>query len=95
MEGEIRNRVAENDQLVVFDLEDYFPPASVKALDIVSMSQAGVFREKTVRDAIAAINPESYSDAVVAIDCSEDLLIPQWIWPMLSSHLAEYARNSP
>jgi len=91
MEGEIRNRVAENDQLVVFDLEDYFPPASVKSLDIVSMSQAGVFREKTVRDAIAAINPESYSDAVVAIDCSEDLLIPQWIWPMLSSHLAEYA----
>ncbi len=91
MDGEIRNRVAENDQLIVFDLEDYFPPASVQTIDLAAMSEQGIFREKLVREAIAALNPEPYSDAVVAIECTGDLLIPQWIWPMLASHLAEYA----
>ena len=38
MEDLIRNRVAENDQLVVFDLEDYFPPVGVREVDLTPLA---------------------------------------------------------
>lgn len=91
MQDEIRNRVAENESLVVFDLEDYFPPAGVRSLDIAQLAEGGIFRESTAREFFNAFDSESYADAVVAIQCSEDVLVPQWMWPMAAAKLAPYA----
>jgi len=41
---EIRNRVAESTSLVVFDLEDYFPPAGVMEFDLAPLGVDGVMR---------------------------------------------------
>ncbi len=43
---EIRNRVSESKSLVVFDLEDYFPPAGISEFDLAPMLDNGVMREK-------------------------------------------------
>ncbi|MDG1253207.1 MAG: DUF2480 family protein [Schleiferiaceae bacterium] len=91
MQEEIRNRVAENDSLLVFDLEDYFPPAGIQTLDMAQLAEGGIFRETTAREFFNALDAEAYADAVVAILCSEDLLVPQWMWPMAASKLASSA----
>jgi len=91
MEGEIRNRVAENESLVVFDLEDYFPPVGVKTLDLSPLAANGIIRESEARDFISRLNPDEYADAVVAVQLDADTIIPQWIWPMAAAQLAEDA----
>jgi hypothetical protein len=91
MEGEIRNRVAENESLVVFDLEDYFPPVGVKTLDLAPLAANGIIRESEARDFISRLNPDEYADAVVAVQLDADTIIPQWIWPMAAAQLAEDA----
>ena len=91
MEGEIRNRVAENDSLVVFDLEDYFPPVGVKTLDLATLAETGIIRESEARAFIGRINPDDFADAVVAVRLDAETIIPQWIWPMAAAQLAEDA----
>ena len=89
--NEIRNRVAESTSLVVFDLEDYFPPAGVTEFDLAPLVADGVMRENVCREFFKSINPEEFRDQVVAFYCSVDAILPQWIWPMASSSIAKEA----
>ena len=59
---EIRNRVSESKSLVVFDLEDYFPPAGISEFDLAPMLENGVMREKKCRDLID--KPSEYSKCI-------------------------------
>ena len=92
--NEIRNRVTESSTLVVFDLEDYFPPAGVAEFDLAPLVSDGVMREKTCREFFKSLNCEKFRDQVVAFYCSVDAILPQWIWPMASSAVAQEALYS-
>ena len=91
MEDLIRNRVAENDQLVVFDLEDYFPPVGVREVDLTPLASEGIVREAAARKFIDHLDPDDFAYVVVAITFGAEVIVPQWIWPMASSRLAEAA----
>ena len=62
---EIRNRVSESKSLVVFDLEDYFPPAGISEFDLAPMLDNGVMREKKCRDFFAKMDPSIFRDQLV------------------------------
>lgn len=88
---EIRNRVSESKSLVVFDLEDYFPPAGISEFDLAPMLDNGVMREKKCRDFFAKMDPSIFRDQLVTFFCSKEAILPQWIWPMASNSVAKEA----
>lgn len=92
-ENEIVNRVA-NSSLVTLDLEQYFVPGRRVLVDISDqLFQGLILREKDFRAHIKSTDWSQYQDAFVAITCSQEAIIPQWAYMLLTSALQPYARG--
>ncbi len=84
----ITNRVAQS-ALVTFDLEDLWPSGGLRTLHLSEIAPEGLLREADARSYVRSIKKHTYSNPVLAIEGSEDFIVPQWLGPMLASSLAD------
>ncbi len=94
MADEIINRVANNQNLITFDLEDYYPEGERILFDIKDWLFEGlILREKDFRKHAADHNWAQYQDKYVALTCSTDAIIPGWAYLLLTSSLIPYTKK--
>lgn len=89
----IENKIA-NSGLITLDLADYYPKGERKLIDIAPWLFEGIMlREKDFRQSVKDHDWSQYQDCYVAVFCSEDAIIPQWAYMLLSSALASFAKK--
>ncbi len=94
MADEIINRVANNQNLITFDLEDYYPEGERILFDIKDWLFEGlILREKDFRKHAADHNWAQYQDKYVALTCSTDAIIPGWAYLLLTSSLIPHTKK--
>ena len=90
MEEPIRNRVAES-ELIQLQLSELIEIDCVE-LDFTSMLHEGqVVIEKEFRSRIEGLDVASYADKGVGLAVSEEAIIPDWAWMVLTAKLSESA----
>lgn len=93
MSDKIINRVA-NSNLVNIDLEAMYPEGKRILFDIKKWLFEGiVLKEKEFRKHVANHDWTQYKNNYVALNCSEDAIIPSWAYLLISSELAPYAKK--
>jgi hypothetical protein len=91
MAEEIVNRVA-NSKLVTIDLEDYYIEGKRCLLDISQWLDEGlVLREKNFRQVVDSFDWTVFQNALVALYCSTDAIVPVWAYMLISSKLTGIA----
>jgi hypothetical protein len=91
MAEEIINKVA-NSILEVFDLEDYFPKQPIYSLDVSQWLEGGfLLKEKDFRASLKIHDWSQYKDALVAINCSTDAILPAWTFALVTVYLQPFA----
>ncbi len=94
MAEEIVNRVANNQNLVTIDLEDYYPEGNRVPFDIKDWLFEGlILREKDFRQQVKDHDWSQYQDQFVALTCSTDAIIPGWAYLLLTSSLFPYTKK--
>ena len=92
MEEEIVNKVAASG-LITFNLEDIYPAGERVVYDLKDNLFMGlILKEKEFRQFLKENDWSIYKDKYVAIICSEDAIIPQWAFMLLTLHLQPHAR---
>jgi len=93
MADEIVNKVA-NSALFPVNLEDYYRAERRIFIDLKDWLYEGIMlREKDYRAAIAEHDFSQYADAYVAVDCTEDAIVPTWAYMLMASSLAPHAKK--
>jgi hypothetical protein len=91
MAEEIINKVA-NSVLEVFDLEDYFPKQPILSIDVSNWLVEGfMLKEKDFRESLKKHDWSQYKDALVAINCSTDAILPAWTFALVTVYLQPFA----
>lgn len=91
MQEEIINKVALSG-LITFNLEDIYPPGERVIYDLKDNLFMGlILKEKDFRQFLKENDWSVYKDKYVAILCSEDAIIPQWAFMLLTLHLQPHA----
>lgn len=86
----ITNRVAQS-SLVTFDLEDFWPTGGVQRISLPELAPEGIIREASVRMYVRNLENHTYDRTVVCLEGAQDVIVPQWLGPMLASALASNA----
>ncbi len=87
------NKVAESG-LISFDLEEYYPKGTIKTFDLKGyLFMELILKEKDFRTALQTTDWAQYQDALVAITCSTDAIIPMWAYMLVASHLQPFAKD--
>ena len=93
-ENEIINRVA-NSKLITIDLEEFYPEGKRIVFDIKDWLYEGlILKEKDFREFVKNHDWTQYKNCYVALTCSTDAIIPSWAYLLISSHLAEFTKNT-
>jgi hypothetical protein len=93
MTKEIVNKVA-NSGLINIDLEDWYPQGKRSFIDIKDWLFEGlILKEKDFRKAIIEYDWSVYKNHLVAIDCSNDAIVPVWAYMLLTNALSPYAKK--
>lgn len=93
MAEEIINRVAQS-KLKVIDLEELYPKNPRISLDLKDWLFEGiVLKEKDFRLSVANHNWTQYQNSFVAVDCSNDAIVPDWAFMLVAVHLQPYAKK--
>ncbi|GAB2622769.1 DUF2480 family protein [Belliella aquatica] len=88
--SEIINRVA-NSPIVTIDLETYYRNEERVIFDLKEyLFQGLVLREKDFRAALKELNWENYKGKLVAIQCTEDAIVPVWAFILVSTYLTKH-----
>jgi len=91
MSGEIKNRVAENTNLLTFDLEDYYIEGERIQIDISQwLDQGFILREKDFRTSLESYNWEQYKGMYVTVFCGTDAIVPAWAFMLLVVKLSPF-----
>ncbi len=91
--SDIVNKVATSG-LITVDLETYFPPFQVKTLDVAPVLFEGLLlREKDFREFVKTHDWSQYQDALLAVDCSADAIIPVWAYMLIAVHAAPFVKQ--
>jgi len=94
MAEEIVNRVANNQNLITIDLEDYYPEGKRVLFDIKDWLFEGlILREKDFRAQVKSHDWQQYKDQYIALFCSTDAIIPGWAYLLLTSALQPYVKK--
>ncbi|MFK7781522.1 DUF2480 family protein [Psychroserpens sp.] len=94
MADDIINRVAQS-QLVVIDLEDFYPQGKRVQFDIKDWLYEGfVLREKEFRQQVKNHDWSQYQNQYVALMCSTDAIIPAWAYILITIELASYSKKT-
>ena len=89
-EERIPNRVAQS-ALVTFDLEDFWPKGGIRAIRLTEFAPNGLIREADVREYVRNLEKHTYDQAVVCLEGADDVIVPQWLGPMIATALAAHA----
>lgn len=91
---EIRNKVAENTNLLTFDLEDYYTSGQRIQVDVSQwLDQGFILREKEFRTSLEAHDWQQYKNTYVAVSCSTDAIIPGWATMLLIVKLSPFVEK--
>ncbi|WP_299259226.1 DUF2480 family protein [uncultured Aquimarina sp.] len=94
MAEEIINRVANNKNLITFDLEEHYPNGERVLFDITGWLFEGfMLREKDFRKHVSDHDWSQYQNKYVALSCSTDAIIPGWAYLLLTSSLIPFAKK--
>lgn len=92
-EQPIVNRVAKS-KIQTFDLEKIYPDGERVALDISQWLYKGfVVKEKEFRESLKKHNWNQYQDQFIAIYCSNDAIVPEWAYMLITTYLNDYAQK--
>lgn len=92
-EQPIVNRVAKS-KIQTFDLEKIYPHGERVALDISQWLYKGfVVKEKEFRESLKKHNWEQYQGQFIAIYCSNDAIVPEWAYMLITTYLNYYAQK--
>lgn len=87
------NKVAQSG-LIVLDLEDHFPKASVEGLDIsVLLFKGLILKEREFRQALKEMDWTTYSAKHATLYCSTDAIIPHWAYMLITTYLDGIAES--
>ena len=88
----IENKV-DKSGLVSFDLNDIVPKGDRAIVDVKDFMFEGIMiREKDFREKIKTHDWSQYDNKFVGITCSEDAIIPLWVYMLLASSLLPFAK---
>lgn len=74
--------------IVTVDIVDYAPHKEIFFLDIKEFLFMGlIIKEKEFKDALSTYDWNALKGTVVAVGCSEDTIIPTWVYFMLAERL--------
>jgi len=89
----ILNRVAKS-PLITIDLESFYPSGKRVVFDIAPWLHEGlILKEKDFRKHVSQHNWKNYTNTYVALNCSEDVIIPSWAYLLVSSNLTPFAKR--
>lgn len=89
------NKVKSSNKLATLDMEQWLRGVAVKSFDLKPLLfKEMIVKEDNFNEQLAAHNFSDYQDAIVAIQCSIDTIIPTWAWlkpiPLLYQAGAKY-----
>jgi hypothetical protein len=85
---EIVNRIAQSG-IVTIDLEELFPEINIVSIDLKDILFHGmILREKDLREFLANINTNEFEGRFLNVFCSEDVILPQWIYMLFSGRFS-------
>ncbi len=88
----IVNKVAESG-IVTIDLEKYISTETLIAFDLKDFLFMGmILKEKDYRAALKELDWEKYNNAIVAVHCSTDAVIPYWAYMLCTTYLQPIAQ---
>ncbi|MES2627713.1 MAG: DUF2480 family protein [Bacteroidota bacterium] len=91
--SEIINRVASSGLLTV-DLEDWLPEGPFKEIDLKSILWQGlILREQDLKDFFANTDYSDFEGSFLNVHCSEDVILPQWLYALISSKFSPYCKK--
>lgn len=94
MSGEIKNRVADNTNLITFDLEDYYATGNRIQVDISQwLDQGFILREKEFRNSLDNYDWEQYKGSYVAVYCSTDAIVPAWAFMLFTAKISPFVEK--
>ncbi len=90
---EIINKVAQSG-ILTFNLEELFPAEEIISFDLKEyLFKELILREKDFRTALTTIDWKKYDGKILAIHCSNDAIIPQWAFMLVSVYAQPYASH--
>ena len=93
MEKEIINKVALSG-IITINLEEFYPQGERVLFDIKEhLFQGLILKEKDFRGFIKNEDWSKYTDAYVALTCSEEAIVPTWAYMLLATQLAPYEKK--
>ena len=93
MEEPIRNRVEESG-LVQLDLSALLRERTLRDLDLAPQLWQGLaIREQEFRSWLKDLDVTPFEGADVAIHCSAEAILPEWVWMLVTSRLMGVARS--
>ena len=94
MEETIRNRVAENQNLKTFDLEEHYPEGKRVFVDLSQWLEHGfILREKEYRKQLDEHDWSQYEGANIAVDCTTDAIVPAWAYMLFTVKAAPFVNK--
>ncbi|MGG5577677.1 DUF2480 family protein [Myroides sp. C15-4] len=85
----IHNKVTASG-IIAFDLLAYKPTIEVVGLDLKQLLYMEmIIKEKEFRIALAQLDFNSFREKAVAVYCSVDAIIPQWVYMVIADKLAD------
>jgi len=94
MEEELIINKVINSGLVTFDLEDLYDQGERVVYDLKSNLFMGmILKEKDFREFLKNYDWSLYTGKNVAIICSEDVIIPTWVYMLLTLKLQPFANT--
>lgn len=89
----IQNRVAES-ELITLDLKTFLPQEQPVLFDLSNFLYKGlILKEKDYREALTKTDWEVFSQKIVLIHCSADVIIPVWAYMLTAVYLKPVARE--
>jgi hypothetical protein len=89
----IQNRVAES-ELITLDLKTFLPQEQPVQFDLSNFLYRGlILKEKDYREALTNTDWEVFSQKIVLIHCSADVIIPVWAYMLAAVYLKPVARE--
>ena len=89
----IQNRVAES-ELITLDLKTFLPQEQPVLFDLSNFLYKGlILKEKDYREALTKTDWEVFSQKIVLIYCSADVIIPVWAYMLAAVYLKPVARE--
>lgn len=93
MAEEIINRVAQS-KLKTIDLEELYPKGQRILIDLKDwLFEEIVLKEKDFRTDLANHDWSQYQNCFVSIHCSNDAIVPDWAYMLMSIYLQPYAHK--